>query len=370
MNAPTPPAHHAAARGDEERFVLMIGGSADHLGGVEAFCERSAIALRAHGGWRSEHIAASTAYLTLSRLPAFFRGLRALIGYRRRRPDIVWIQYVNLPDLAYLLMARLLGMRTMVTPHLGVFWRSQGNPTLRRLSEFLLRRAHRIALISRTQEQEIALPRKVPRSLIANFLPHDVLTGPLADTQALPPAMQIIHSSRLSEEKGTFMVVEVCRDLRAAGVPFQARITGTGSPETMRRLHAMIGEHALADQVSVLGRVPEDELLGHLRGSDVLIHLSSIDSYPLIVLEAMACSVTPVVLELAGARDMVDTYGGHVVQRCNAVGDTVEWLRRCDLAALRKTRADIARRVRADYAWPRCSAALAAALEACLSHPG
>jgi glycosyltransferase involved in cell wall biosynthesis len=138
----------------------------------------------------------------------------------------------------------------------------------------------------------------------------------------------------------------------------------------MRRLHAMIGEHALADQVSVLGRVPEDELLGHLRGSDVLIHLSSIDSYPLIVLEAMACSVTPVVLELAGARDMVDTYGGHVVQRCNAVGDTVEWLRRCDLAALRKTRADIARRVRADYAWPRCSAALAAALEACLSHPG
>ncbi len=368
MNAAHPPI--STANVAPEHFVLIIGGSANHLGGVEAFCDRSAVALAARGGWRSERIAASTAYLNFSRLPAFFKGLRQLIGYRKARPDIVWVQYVNLPDLTYVLLARLLGMRVMVTPHLGTFWRSQGNPVLRSISERILRLAHRLALISWTQELEIALPRKVPRSLIRNFLPIEVLEGPFADAASLPAPMQLIHSARLSAEKGTFMVVDVCHGLREAGIAFHCRITGTGAPETMERLHAMVRDYKLGDQLSVLGRVPEDDLLDHLRRSDILVHLSSVDSYPLIVLEAMACSATPVVLELAGARDMVETFGGHIVQPGAPVDQTIDWLKRCDLAELRADRDRAAHEVRTEYAWSRCAAALAQALDACLGVTG
>lgn len=350
------------------RKVLVVGGSLDHLGGVEAFCDRAAEALRAAGGaWQSERIAASTAYLTMRRLPALFHGLAQLAAHRRvNRPDIVWLQYVNLPDLLYLITARLLGMRVMVTPHLGSNWRSQSNRFLRRISERTLRLAERLALISWTQEVEIGLPRLLPRSLIRNFLPLEVLTAPLADTAAMPPELQLIHSSRLSEGKGTFMVVEVCGRLRDMGVPFTARITGIGDAATMDRLHAMIAERDLGDQVLVLGRVPEAELLDHLRQSDVLVHLSRIDSYPLIVLEAMACSATPIALELPGVRDMVETYCGKVVSAADTVEETVEWLRACDLVALRASRTETAARVRADYDWSRCASALAAALNACL----
>ena len=351
-----------------ERTLLILGGSLDHLGGVEAFCERSAQALAKRGGWRTERIATSTAYLTFRRVPAFLHGIRQLIHHRRHRPDVAWLQYVNLPDLAYLVVAKLLGMRVMVTPHLGSNWRSQNNPFLRWLSASTLRLADRLSLISWTQEVEIILPSSVPRSLIRNFLPAELLDAPLLEGSALPAnEVQIIHSSRLSEGKGTFLVVEACARLRDAGVPFHTRITGGADQQTMTRLHNMIAEYGLGEHISVLGRVSEPDLFDHLRRSDVLVHLSRIDSYPLIILEAMTCSAVPVVMELAGARNMVETYRGHIVSAANAVEETTDWLKQCDLAVLRRERVDVAMQVRTDYGWNRCAAALVAALDACIA---
>lgn len=348
--------------------LLIVGGSHDHLGGVEAFCDRSAAALRERGGWECERITAGTAYLNVRRVPTFLRSMATLLrrGFHNR-PDITWIQYVNLPDLSYVLVAKLLGMKVMVTPHLGSNWRSQSDPLMRSASRLLLRLANRLSLISWTQEQEIGLPPSAPRSLIRNFLPSSVLSAELVDGADMPGALQLIHSSRLSEGKGTFLVVEVCKRLRDLGIPFHTRITGTGDAETMSRLHKMIADYGLGDQVAVLGRVPEDELLDHLRNSDILIHLSKIDSYPLIVLEAMSCSVVPVVMELAGARDMVETYCGAVVSAEHPVEETVAWLASQDLATLRAGRRRVAERVRTDYGWGRCAGALAAALDACLA---
>ncbi|PZU15056.1 MAG: hypothetical protein DI606_00340 [Sphingobium sp.] len=356
-----------SSRETKRRRLLVVGGSHDHLGGVEAFCERGCIALEARGRWSCDRVTAGSAYLTMRRIPLFLRSIGQLIhrGFVRR-PDVAWIQYVNLPDLFYVVVARAMGMRVMVTPHLGSNWRSQMNPFMRRLSKLLLHLTDRLALISWTQEKELLLPRSVPRSLIRNFLPDTVLSAPLIDGEQLPAPIQLIHSSRLSEGKGTFMVVDVCRRLRDAGVPFFARITGTGDAGTMQRLHRMIADARLESQVAVLGRVPENELLDHLRHSDVLIHLSRIDSYPLIVLEAMSCSTVPVVMELAGARDMVETYRGHVVSVSGAVDETVAWLEACDLQALRRERRETAERVRTDYSWSNCASALSRALDACM----
>ncbi|MFT8246079.1 glycosyltransferase family 4 protein [Roseomonas sp. BN140053] len=347
--------------------LLILGGSSDHPGGVEAFCERSAEALGRSGEWRINRIPTGTAFLTLRRLPVLLGGLASLFRYRRQRPDVVWLQYVNLPDLCYLAFAKLLGLRVMVTPHLGSNWRSQSNPALRALSGWLLGFADRLALISPTQEREINLPAALPRSLIRNFLPAAVLGSVLPDEGSAPPVLQLIHSGRLSEGKGTFLFVEVCEQLRASGVPFFARITGGADETTSARLHAMIAERDLGDQVAVLGRVPEAVLLDLLQRSDILIHLSRIDSYPLIVLEAMACSMLPVCMELAGARDMVETYDGQVVSTSGAVEEAASFLARQDLADLRRRGRIAAAKVRADYNWDRCAGALAAALRACVA---
>jgi glycosyltransferase involved in cell wall biosynthesis len=343
--------------------VLMLGGSHANPGGVEAFCERSSEALHRRDRWRAVRIPTETAYLRPSTLGGFLRGLGALTRYWRQQPDCVWLQYVSLPDLAYLIVAKVLRMRILVTPHLGSNWRSQRNPHLRALSGGLLRFADRLALISRTQEQEIALPARVPRSDIRNFLPESLLMSPLA-SETDSPELRLIHSGRLSEGKGTFLLIEVCALLRDRGVAFSTTITGGADEETFAGIHKLIADHGLEERVDVLGRIPEQQLLDEMRRSDVLVHLSKIDSYPLVVLEALACSTFPLCMELAGARDMIERYAGHVVPQDGAVEATAAFLAAADPRDMRRQAREAALRVRDDYSWDNCGAALEAGLDA------
>lgn len=351
--------------------ILILGGSPTHPGGVEAFCARAEEALLSRNpSARISRIATSTAFLSLRRLPRFLAGLTRLVLYRRHRPTIVWLQYVNLPDLAYLILARLLGLPIMVTPHLGMNWRSQRNRFLRDLSERILRGASRIALISRTQELEIKLPERVPRSLIRNFLSKELLDSELTAPPSTAAPLELVHSGRLSMGKGSLLVLEVCDRLKRDGVAFRARITGTADEETRAAMAEMIRSRDLGTHVALLGRVSDDELLDVLHGSDVLIHLSKIDSYPLIVLEGLACAVYPVCLELAGARDMVATYDGFVVSPDDPVSEVAEFLKAQPVAELRSRAQVAAAEVRADYDWSVCAEALERAVAAVVETPG
>ena len=161
--------------------ILILGGSPSQPGGVEAFCERSEQALRLRTNWDLLRMQADTAHMTVRRLPGMLRGWARLM--RTRRLDCVWVQYTNIMDLTFVVVAKAVGHRVMVTPHLGSNWRSQTNKLLRACSEAALRCADRLALISPTQELEIALPAAVPRSQIRNFLPA-ILLEPPAITQS------------------------------------------------------------------------------------------------------------------------------------------------------------------------------------------
>lgn len=217
-----------------------------------------------------------------------------------------------------------------------------------------------MALISRTQEEEIALPAGVQRSYIRTFLPESLLISPLA-SETDSPELRLIHSARLSEGKGTFLVIEVCALLRDREVAFSMSLAGGADEETFARIHKLIADHGLEDRVDVLGRLPEQQLLDEMQRSDVLVHLSNIDSYPLIVLEALACSTFPLCMELAGARDMIERYADHVVPQDGAVEATPAFLAAADQKILRRQAREAALRVRDDYSWDNCAAALEAA---------
>lgn len=347
--------------------ILVVGGSPRHLGGVEAFCERSAIALKRVASHKVDYFAADNAFIGLAQLPRLVHGLRHVRSFRKKGVDCVWVQYASLPDLLYAAVAKASGFQVMVTPHLGSNWRSQQSKALRTISKTLLRSADRLALISKTQELEIALPKTVSRSPIRNFLPKGILETLPVDISTRPAdELQLIHSGRLSAGKGTFMFIELCARLKAAGKQFHARITGTADKATMDQIHALLTDYELGDGVEVLGRVEEAQLFDLLRGSDVLVHLSRIDSYPLIVLEALASSVFPICMELAGARDMVETYDGAIVSVDRTVDETAELLISTDVADLRRRAHNVSGRVREDYSWDNCARALDAALSDCV----
>lgn len=346
--------------------VLIIGGSATHPGGVEAFCDRAAEALADRDrAWRIDRIATETAYLRPRGIPTLLRQLRAVIRRRQPRPDVAWVQYVNLPDLLYVAAARAIGIPVVITPHLGANWRSQRSPVLRTISARMMALADRIALLSRTQQLEIALPERTPRAMIRTFLPAFILRAPPPDAPAAGGPLRLLHAARLSEGKGTFLTIELAARLRDAGVAFTLEIAGGADADTFARLHAAIAQHDLAGHVAVLGRVDGAGMLETLGRADALLHLSTIDSYPLILLEAMACGAFPVALDLAGARDMIETYDGQIVGQADPVGESAAWLIAADVDDLRRRARAQAHRVRDDYDWRGCAETLAAMLADC-----
>ncbi|WP_439394131.1 glycosyltransferase family 4 protein [Bradyrhizobium sp. PMVTL-01] len=350
--------------------ILVVGGTRDHLGGVEAFCDRANFSMQiSRPELQIQRLWTSTAYLSLRRVPAFLLGLLRLIGSRAGGRAVAWIQYVNFPDLIYVLVAKAIGYETVVTPHLGLNWKSQRSLLLRTASLLILSFADRIALLSRTQESEISLPSSPPRSLIRTFLPREVLVpnsepSSSDSSEFQPPAvLRLIHASRLSVAKGTFLVIDVCLRLREAGVAFSAQIIGSADEQTRSALRRSIEEKNLSEQIRLLDWASPEELIGHLRSADVLIHLSVVDSYPLIVLEALASGTLPLALDLAGARSIIRDYDGLLVSHLQPVEDAVAHLTSCSLANIRLRAAAHAERVRADFAWSQAATLLINALE-------
>ncbi len=348
--------------------ILIVGGTPAHRGGVELFCERAQDALAGIGGHRVEWMRADTAYFRLRSLGRMWQCARRLARLRTQRWDCLWLQYVNLPDLALLLLCRLLGYRVLVTPHLGSNWSSQSNRWLRRLSLRLLGLAHGIALISPTQAGELALPSGTPRLQIRTFLPRSFPPDPGPARQQRTD-LALVHAGRLSEGKGTFLFLQVCAILRRRGCRFSAQLIGSCDAATRLRIDAAIQENDLAGSVAVIGPLLEARLLAALSQADALVHLSDIDSFPLIVLEAVGCGVLPVCKDLPGARSIIEAYCGHLVAGPDAAADAAEFLAGTTPEALRSTAALTRGRLAADYAWGRCVAALEDAITA-LSQAG
>lgn len=308
---------------DTFQRLLLLGGTPRSRGGVEVFSERAVKALR-DSGITVQHLPTQSAYLRLLTLPLFLAALmRAGMAARRERQ--VWLQYGNLADLIYLGLALLPGVRVVVTPHLGSNWRSQSNSTLRWLARIALSKANTLALISPIQEEELDLPVNVPRALIRTFLPEA-----LAEiTPAQPLSMSegpltLIHAGRLSEGKGTLLVLDIARLLVACEVDFRLELVGSGDAVAATAIEVALADPALSSRIGVTGHLDEDALLAKLATADILLHLSKVDSFPLIVLEALGCGAYPICWPLPGANLMVNTYTGSVVEGRDPVSEAVK----------------------------------------------
>ncbi|MDF0490645.1 glycosyltransferase family 4 protein [Sphingomonas sp. H39-1-10] len=345
------------------RRLCIVGGSTRDPGGVESFCARALEALNTHwSGGEVFWVPADSAHLSPARLPRFLRALHAFRRANRVPIDVLWLNVANLPDLLFVPLAKALGIRVLVTLHLGANSRLQRSGVLRWLSRTLAARADRIALLFDGQDAEIELPANVPRSTIRTFLPPESFAPPRE--AATGPELRLIHAGRLSEGKGSLAIVDLCAALDRAGIPFTARIIGRGDEALMEALCARIETHGLEPRVALSDWLDGPALIAALGGADILVHLSRLDSFPLIVLEAMAAGTIPIAIDMAGVRAMTTAYDGHLVAPNAAVPGAEAWLESNDLADLRRRGAAMGARVREDYSWAACVATLAAAIDA------
>ncbi|QIG79526.1 glycosyltransferase family 4 protein [Stakelama tenebrarum] len=336
--------------GARRRLVCLLGGTMQHRGGVESFCERACTAFEQHSrSWDVEWIAADTAFARPATLGRIAAGMRRLRQAKRKGAAAVWIQVTNLPDLLYIGWARLIGLPVIVTPHYGRNFTIERWARRTPFVRFALARADRLALLFDRQPSDITLPERTKRASIGTFLPRSIfeLSSPPSEG---PATLTLLHAARFSEQKGSFRFVEICAALHAKGLPFRATMIGRGDASTMARIESEIDAAGLAGHVTICSWADESEMAALLNDTDVLVHLSTLDCFPLIVLEALAVGVVPVVHELPGPCEMVERYAGLAVAG-NAVADVVDWIAARDVQVLRTERSALRTQVRGDYQW-------------------
>jgi glycosyltransferase involved in cell wall biosynthesis len=118
------------------------------------------------------------------------------------------------------------------------------------------------------------------------------------------------------------------------------------------------------DRVIFVGDQPHDEVARHLRAADLLVMPSTLESFGIVQLEAMACGLPVVISDLPGARDVSrdGEHGVHVAP--DDLDDLERALRALMDAGGRRRMGEQARaHVVERYSWTRCAELLEAVYE-------
>jgi len=131
-----------------------------------------------------------------------------------------------------------------------------------------------------------------------------------------------------------------------------------GSGPERRHLERLVGALGMADRVQFLGYLPHHETLQRLGQCDVLVHPSLHESGGGVCLEAMACGIPVICLDLGGLATQVTPKTGVKVSAgspTQAVRDIAEAMRRLGTnRGLREEMAVAARsRAQLEYSWSR-----------------
>ena len=130
--------------------------------------------------------------------------------------------------------------------------------------------------------------------------------------------LHLISVARVVEKKGLDHQLRIYAALRAASVPFQARIVGDGPLRPA--LEKMAGLLGIAADLTFCGHLPQHEVWEQFAWADVLLHTGVIapsgdrDGLPNVIPEAMSCGVLVVTSPTAGTTEAItDGVSGIVV---------------------------------------------------------
>ena len=135
-------------------------------------------------------------------------------------------------------------------------------------------------------------------------------SGKAAETRTkldIPPeALVLLYVGRLSRPKNLFALVDAFAELK--NTVDQAVLLIVGSGELERPLARYIDERKVPD-VRLLGFIPNQKLAGVYGCADFFVMSSTYEGQPVVLLEAMACGLPPILSDIPAMRDIVEESG-------------------------------------------------------------
>ena len=119
--------------------------------------------------------------------------------------------------------------------------------------------------------------------------------------------LRLLFIALLCEGKGLLVLLDACGQLAQRGVPFHLNVMGRfESDEFEDRVRRYVAELNIEDRISFLGVLTGEEKFAVFRRSDVLCHPTFFDTFPVVILEAMACGMPTVATRWSGIPSIVD----------------------------------------------------------------
>lgn len=131
---------------------------------------------------------------------------------------------------------------------------------------------------------------------------------------------RIVTVSRLSSEKNVIAVAEVAKILKAEGLKFKWYVIGDGACRST--IETKILEYGLDSEVILAGQ--QSNPYPWIKGADFLVHVSPVESFGLVIIEAMVLKTMTIAVESIGAKELINQNNGILVKNdAVAIANTV-----------------------------------------------
>jgi glycosyltransferase involved in cell wall biosynthesis len=136
---------------------------------------------------------------------------------------------------------------------------------------------------------------------------RDILPQRTAAVVTESRPLRLLFIALLCEAKGLMVLIDACGRLAKRGVPFHLNVMGRfESEEFEARVRRRVADLNIDERVQFLGVLTGADKFAVFHLSDVLCHPTFFDTFPVVILEAMACGLPAVATRFSGIPSIVD----------------------------------------------------------------
>ncbi len=127
-------------------------------------------------------------------------------------------------------------------------------------------------------------------------------------------ALNLLFIGRLDRQKQPLRLLKIAAALRCQGIPFALHVIGEGNLESQKKEFLVeLQRQGLQEQVFWYGEQPLEVLFDWYLIADILLLTSDWEGVPMVLYQAMAMAVVPVVAEVGGCAELVTPECGYLV---------------------------------------------------------
>ncbi len=226
---------------------------------------------------------------------------------KKKKIDLLHANFC-LPDgIATAKLSRILRIPYVITEHHGIIRELLKKKYLRKMMVPAYSEAYKVIAVSENTKQAI-LEAGVPPAKLC-VIPNGVDFKLFRPRKQITSIHKLIYVGNLLEQKGIHILLQAMSLLKRDDLSLS--IVGEGVYQ--KELEAIVHELDLTAQVKFLGARPANEIPELISEHDALVHPSFLESFGIVVVEAMACGLPVLATRNCGSEHIVTDETGIIV---------------------------------------------------------